>query len=85
MRPHDPCVRITMDMDEQLMLLLHVDDNLMTTFYPYTETNCINFFDTEHLIDDPLTATKMKVCDNLCMTIDFIIEGSYDFNQFDVI
>ena len=85
MSPYDPRTWSTMIVDDQLVLLLHIDDDLITHLSLQITTKHIKLLDSEHRSNGLLEATRDKDHEHLGVALCFIIEGSCAYSQFVVI
>ena len=79
MNPHNLCVCNAMFTDEQLTLLFHVGNVLMTHSHPQIITKHVKLLESENRSNDPLTVTRGKAHENLGIMLDFRIEGGCVF------
>ena len=85
MNLHDQCVWNKVIIDDQLPMIFHIDDVLMTHKKANVITDHIKLLDEVYAKNDPLSVTCGKIHEYLGMTIDFRVEGQIAFYQFDAL
>ena len=85
MNPYDPCVWNIMVGRDQMTIMFHIDDLLMSHKKAEIVTRYIKLLTEEYGKRDPLTVTRGLVHEYLGMTFDLRTKGEVALSQYDYI
>ena len=85
MNSYDPYMQNKIVIGNQLILIFHIDNVLMTHLKSSVVTEHMKLLDKKYRNNDPLSVTRGRIYEYLHMTLDFRRKESVVFTQYNTI